>query len=135
MSLPIATEDEIQCSIIELLELSGFTVWSTSRVRRRCPQCKAFVPGGDGVDKGLPDLVFYHPVFPRLVGGIEVKGPRTAVSPEQRAAADADAYPICRSVDDAAVAVSRWWFAAGHGYGRPALPSAIQALADERCRQ
>ncbi len=134
MKRPIATEAQIQRAIIELLELAGFVVWSTSRVRRRCPECKAFVPGGDGVDRGLPDIVFTHPSMPRLLGGIEVKGPTTTISPEQRAAADAGAYPICRSVEDAAVAVGFWWYRAATPDATP-LPRAIQALAEERCRQ
>jgi len=132
MSGPIATEAQIQQGIIQLLELAGFVVWSTSRVRRRCPECKAFVPGGDGVDKGLPDLVFCHPKIPRLMGGIEVKGYRTTISPEQRAAAEAGCYAICRSVDEAALAVVNWW----RSYARCAdpVPSAIMSLVEARYR-
>lgn len=126
MSGPIATEAQIQQGIIQLLELAGFTVWSTSRVRRRCPQCRAFVPGGDGVDKGLPDLVFSHPRLPRVMGGIEVKGPKTTISPEQRAAAEAGCYAICRSPEEAAVAVLNWW--RGYARGPEPVPSAILSL-------
>lgn len=133
MSGPIATEAQIQRSIIELLELAGFTVWSTSRVRRRCPQCKVFVPGGDGVDKGLPDLVFCHPKIPRVLGGIEVKGPKTTISPEQRAAADAGCYAICRSPEEAALAVVNWW----RSYARcpDPVPSAVLQLVEAGYRQ
>lgn len=120
------TEAETQRAIIELLRLAGFKVWSSSRVRRRCSQCGSFSSGGDGVDKGLPDIVFCHPRIPRLMGGIEVKGPKTAISPEQRAAADLDCYAICRSVDEAALAVFVWWRSYAHGPFP--VPSAISSL-------
>lgn len=126
MKRPPATEAQIQRSIIELLELAGFVVWSTSRVRRRCSHCGSYSSGGDGVEKGLPDLVFSHPRLPRVMGGIEVKGPRTAVSAEQRAAADAGCYAICRSPEEAAVAVLNWW--RGYARGPEPVPSAILSL-------
>lgn len=126
MSGPIATEAQIQQGIIQLLELAGFVVWSTSRVRRRCSHCGSYSSGGDGVEKGLPDVVFSHPRIPRLMGGIEVKGPRTAVSPEQRAAAEAGCYAICRTPEEAALAVFNWWTS----YARCSdpVPSAIASL-------
>ncbi|MCW5943282.1 MAG: hypothetical protein KIS66_13705 [Fimbriimonadaceae bacterium] len=126
------TEADVQRAILDLLRTSGFTAWSTSRVRRRCV-CGRFAGGGDGVDRGLPDVVFAHPAFPGLLGGIEVKGPRTRVSAAQRQAAEIGHYPICRSVEDAATWVASWWCrqAAGNEctvVGRT-VPGPIAALA------
>lgn len=121
------SESQVQGAILDLLRAGGFMAWSTSRVRRPCPRCGKSFEGGDGVDKGLPDIVFCHPRIPRLMGGIEVKGTRTSVSEEQRAAAEAGCYAICRSVDEAACAVFNWWRA--FAPGPDPVPNAIAQLA------
>lgn len=128
-------EADVQGAILDLLRVSGFTAWSTSRVRRRCV-CGRFAGGGDGVDKGLPDIVFAHPAFPGLLGGIEVKGAKTRVSEVQARSASLGHYPICRTPEDAARWVAFWWHKcrgdlADFWGGKP-VPAAIAALAEGR---
>src|ERR1017187_2380791 len=82
-------EETVQKATIALLRANGYTVLQTS-VRKRmqhCPQCGApFWPvGGTAQDKGIPDLL----VRPEdsnlpLWLGIEVKGAKTRLSPEQK---------------------------------------------------
>ncbi|MCX6359769.1 MAG: hypothetical protein NT029_08190 [Armatimonadetes bacterium] len=98
-----ATEGELQAAITRRLRADGHTVLSTSRHRRgvTCRKCGAWsMPqGGDGVDRGVPDLLV-HVDGARWIG-MEVKGHRTAVSPEQQALRDAGRIVIVRSVEEA----------------------------------
>ncbi len=98
-------EEDIQKLMIDGLRLKGYTVLTTSRQRRgvSCPKCgtKNFPSKGDGVDKGLPDLMVWHPRWGACWLGLEVKGPETPVSPEQEALAKQGAVQIVKSLEDA----------------------------------
>lgn len=82
----IATEAEIQQTIVEGLEWRTFIVLATDRPRFACSQCGAVRQLGDGVSKGLPDVMFTHRDWPLgLWGGIEVKkDAKASVRAEQR---------------------------------------------------
>lgn len=99
-------EEQVQASIVQALLAAGYEVLKTSRVRKRCVHCGKFSSGGDGVSRGLPDLLVRNPEWPPAVWfGIEVKGGRTALSPEQQELLQRGSIVIARSVDDALAAV------------------------------
>lgn len=75
----------------------------TSRNRRRCYRCGAYSNAGDGCDRGIPDLLVSLGDGRWL--GLEVKGPKTRLSPEQRSLAADGRIRIVRSVEDALAAV------------------------------
>lgn len=97
------TEGDLQAAIVRRLRAGGHVVLSTSRHRRGvvCARCGAWTmpQGGDGADRGVPDLLV-HADGARWIG-IEVKGHRTEVSPEQAALAEAGRIVIVRSVEEA----------------------------------
>lgn len=101
------SEGALQAAIVHRLRADGHTVLSTSRHRRgvTCRKCGEWTmpQGGDGVDRGVPDLLV-HVDGARWLG-LEVKGHRTSVSPDQRALADAGRIVIVRSVEEALGAV------------------------------
>jgi hypothetical protein len=105
--LPIR-EDPIQRAIVIGFKTYGYRVLVTSR-RRKGSVCKCgawvVASGGDGVDKGLPDLMIRgerDPVYPPgLWHGVEVKGTDTAINDEQRKLLDLGLITIARSFDDA----------------------------------
>lgn len=101
-----ASEDDIQQAIVQSLRLLGYTVLVTSRRRKRCPTCGTWQHAGDGCDKGIPDLLVWDPTRNGWIG-MEVKGPRTPVSPEQRDLAERGCIIIVRSVDDALAALGK----------------------------
>jgi hypothetical protein len=101
----------VQKQIVEALRGCGYTVLVTSRRRHRC-RCGLWSSAGDGCDKGIPDLfVALEAIVPDdgiakwMWRGLEVKGPKTPVSPEQQALADAGHITIVRSVEEAFKAV------------------------------
>ena len=99
-------EEEVQASIIDGLTLMRFTVLQASRRRFliECPRCgHRFRPkGGDGADKGVPDLIITSEAWPQLVWlGLEVKGTETKVSPEQQSLAERGHIAVVRSWDEA----------------------------------
>jgi hypothetical protein len=94
------SEEQLQQTIVEALRLAGFTVLSTSRRRKRCRRCGCWPAGGDGVSKGLPDLLIWCPRRRGWIGA-EVKGARTKISPEQRALAEAGKVVLVRTVEEA----------------------------------
>ena len=103
-------ESGVQHTIESGLGALGYIVLHTQHQYhlQTCPRChQRFRPsGGYGTDKGIPDLLAFHPDHPRGMWlGIEVKGPRTAVSLEQKALAAANAIVICRSWEDALTCV------------------------------
>lgn len=93
------TESELQASIVSGLRLIGYTVLSTSaRVSR----------GIRGVTKGLPDLLVTHTSWPTGTWlGLEVKLPKGAIKPEQKALLEAGRIVVVRSWEDAFQAVKR----------------------------
>ena len=104
---PIVTEDQIQRTIVEGLTVLGYTVLITSRRRKRCTNCGQFPGGGDGASKGVPDLLVTRDEWDTpsqgwaLWCGLEVKGPKTKVSPEQRELSNRGLINIVRSFDEA----------------------------------
>lgn len=99
------SEAQVQAAIIERLTLAGYTVISTSRIRKgvRCRCGQWLVPsGGDGVTKGCPDLFVTHHAWPPSMWiAIEVKGSHTPVSDEQRAMIANERYFVARDQDAA----------------------------------
>ena len=99
------SEAQVQAAIIERLTLAGYTVISTSRIRKgvRCRCGQWLVPsGGDGVTKGCPDLFVTHTAWPPSMWiAIEVKGSHTPVSDEQRAMIANERYFVARDQDTA----------------------------------
>ena len=57
MSKLVLTEDQIQGQIVDGLRALGYVVLITSRRRKKCPFCGKYASGGDGADKGVPDLL------------------------------------------------------------------------------
>lgn len=95
-------EDDVQRQIVRALREAGYTVLQTSRRRKRCVHCGRYSTGGDGADRGVPDLIVRNPVWPPAMWlGIEVKGGKTAVSPEQRELLGDGAIVIARSPAEA----------------------------------
>lgn len=81
-------EKDLQQDAIQLLRTFGYIVLSTS-VRKRSQT---------GQDKGIPDILVTHTAWPApLWTGIELKGPKTPVSPAQQRLADDGRIAICRS--------------------------------------
>jgi len=105
---PAVSEDQVQAAIVRALRGAGHEVLITSRRRRRCVHCGRYSAGGDGVSRGLPDLLVWDQRRRGWIG-IEVKGPRTAVSPEQRELADRGMIVVVRSVEEALAALSEKW--------------------------
>lgn len=99
-------EEIVQAASIKLLEENGFRVKQTS-VRYKLQKCKKCghsqrPTGGYGASGGVPDLLVRHPSWPKgLWRGIEIKGPTTRISPEQKKLAAEDAIFIVRSAADA----------------------------------
>lgn len=123
-------EEQVQASIVQALRSAGYEVLKTSRVRKRCVHCGKFSSGGDGVSRGVPDLLVRNPEWPPAVWlGVEVKGGRTALSPEQHELLQRGSIVVVRSVDDALAALKA---AEGHvGRYDPYMP-AMEAKAHER---
>lgn len=99
-------EGDVQASVVEALKTFGFLVLETSERRRatRCPHCtQMFTPSeGRGTTPGVPDLLVTHASFPRyLLAGLEIKGPRTAVSPAQRHLEETGRIVVIRSAEAA----------------------------------
>jgi len=117
-------ESDIQRMIVEGLRLLGFTVLSTSRIRKRCRRCGNYSSGGDGVEKGTPDLLISHVLWgcPAWLG-IEVKGPKTSVSPEQRHLERCGFVRIARSWDEAGQIIRDTW----HQLTRHDMPTHVQS--------
>jgi hypothetical protein len=100
-------ESGVSQRIEDRFRLHGYEVLVTSEHRRKieCPKCKAwFTPStGSGVDKGVPDQLVRDPrrYPPYLWIGVEVKGPKTPISDEQKIFGARLGYVIARSDDEA----------------------------------
>lgn len=94
-------EHEVQKTIVDSLVLAGFTVKETTAYKQK---------GASGVDKGIPDLLVFHPLLRYTYHGQEVKRPGKIrfSSPEQKAAYEAFEYPVVQSAEEALVAASDW---------------------------
>ena len=108
-------EEPVQRRIIEALTARGYEVMVTSRRYKLvychkcerlafCQKCggKLWQSGGDGVSKGLGDLLVWHPSWPPTTRiEADVKGSRTPLSPEQKARVASGVLRIWRSVEEA----------------------------------
>jgi hypothetical protein len=104
------SEDETQKLIVGVLERAGYRVLITSRRVKRCWQCGAWPKSGagDGVSRGVADLLTRHPNWPPgLWAALEVKkaGRVRWSSPEQRQAAQDHEIIVVQSVAEALAAV------------------------------
>lgn len=104
-------EAVIQSHIEGTLRSLGYIVLSTSEHRKAepCPHCFQWMTPkqGRGCDKGVPDLLVTSGPrrkvqYPAGVWiGLEVKGPKTPLSAEQKILKEADCIFVVRSVDEA----------------------------------
>ncbi len=126
-SAPYTSEEQVQRTIIEGMQwMPGVTVLQTSHrasstrtctkcrtkntIQQACVACGSFLPSGHGygATKGVPDLLVTRDSWP--VGfwvGLEVKGPKTPLSPEQAALLEKGRIYVVRSWEDAAAALAR----------------------------
>lgn len=82
--LPVETEQGVQQRIAAALTALGYEVMVTSRQRRKCRQCGAYSSGGDGVTKGLGDLLVWRSSWPWWVKvEADVKTENGSLSSEQ----------------------------------------------------
>ena len=98
------SEDDTQRGIVDGLRAFGYRVLVTSRRYRKCPQCGTVNHRGDGVSKGLADLVCRHPTWPRGVWvQLEVKKPGSIkyTSTEQKLAHVAGEIYVVQSLEQA----------------------------------
>ncbi len=100
------SEADVQATIIEGLLALGYTVETTSRVRRRCVHCGRWSSGGDGASKGLADLMVGRESWGWMRMALEVKGSETPLSPEQKELFDRGLIEVARSWEDAIAAVA-----------------------------
>lgn len=106
-------EDVVQSHIEGALTQKGYTVLSTSehRKKEKCPHCDRWMTSkvGRGCSKGVPDLLVRNPRWtPTMWMGIEVKGAKTPLSPEQKLLREQKAICIARSVDEALSLVQKF---------------------------
>ena len=93
-------EEDVQKSVIELFTVTGWEVLQTSRRGVMCNRCHRRAYGGDGATMGLPDLFVTRKGRTSWMG-IEIKGEKTPVSPEQQRLVDLGYSCIVRSLDEA----------------------------------
>jgi hypothetical protein len=97
-------EAGLQRVIVQALRLLGFTVLQTSRHRKRCWRCGTWPAGGDGADRGLPDLLIWSPTRGAWIG-VELKRTGGRLSPEQAALARRGMIHVARTLEEALLAV------------------------------
>lgn len=102
----IATEQQIQDCIVQGLSAHGYTVLVTSRRVKRCRRCGMFPSTGDGASRGIPDLLVTLAGLGPFWIGLEVKGPKTRLSPEQAALHGCGMIIVVRSWEEAFAAVN-----------------------------
>lgn len=107
------SEEQVQRQIQEALLRCRYRVLSTVHRFKQttCPNCATrFRPSGAyGADRGVPDLLVSHDAWggggwPLWVG-VEVKGPKTPLSPEQRELEASGRIVVVRSWQEAVAAV------------------------------
>ena len=103
---PKISEDAVQSHIIGALRNEGYTVLETSEHRKaeRCPHCEKWMRSkvGRGSSKGVPDLLVTKDTWPQYAAALlEVKGPQTRLSPEQKVLEKTGRIAIVRSLSDA----------------------------------
>ncbi len=108
--LPEPTEDDVQKVIVGGLRSRGFLVQSISRRVKKCWQCGKYPKsdGGDGVSKGVADLLVRRRTWPRGTWmALEVKrpGPIKWTNKEQKALAEDGDTIVVQSLEEAFAAV------------------------------
>lgn len=92
-------EHEIQAQIVKILQVCGFEVKETTAYRQKGPS---------GCDKGIPDLLCWHPALGSLCIGLEVKRDQKAkVTPEQADMVAQGFYEVVWTVEMALESVLR----------------------------
>ena len=104
VSKPI-TEKQLQLSIVQALQLLGYTVFETGKTRTKvlCPTCKTrhYATGWQGNTIGVPDIYIHHRLWKIPIGlGIELKTEKGTVRTQQQIFADLNVTHISRSLDD-----------------------------------
>lgn len=99
-------EENIQQATIHALRTRGYRVQQTThRVKlASCPKChQKFRPGGNyGATKGIADLLIRRDNWPKYFWmQLEMKGPKTPLSPDQKELLSAEAIAIARDVKTA----------------------------------
>lgn len=94
-------EEDVQKVIVDGLRLLGYTVLVTTHRVRRC-QCGRWGRGDYGATKGVPDLLVRRKNWnDGVYVGLEVKGPKTPLSREQKALLAEGGLVVVRSLEDA----------------------------------
>lgn len=106
-------EEDIQSMIrADLLSKGYICLQTTHRTRMQvCSVCgqKSRSQGGYGADYGVPDLLVSHAGWKDGAWlGLEVKGPKTPLSPHQQDLLAKRRIFVVRSVEEALEAVSRF---------------------------
>lgn len=91
----VLKEESVNRSVRDALEMLGFVVLSTTVRNAR---------GGYGASKGVPDLLVSRDGWGCWMG-LEIKGPKTRVSDEQKDLEARGLIVIAQSVDEALCAV------------------------------
>jgi hypothetical protein len=107
-------EHRLQVSIREYLTVALPTTieWTANGAGQKMTMFAATKAKSAGVRRGWPDLMFLFP--DGVTRYIELKTDVGSLSPEQRAfrdrcaAAPADMWALCRSIEDVAVVLTRW---------------------------
>jgi hypothetical protein len=92
-------EEDVQRSIIQWCHLHRLEVMQTSRRGIKCPTCRKTVYGGDGVTRGLPDLLVRVGSTATWLA-VEVKGPKTRLSQDQKSLLASGSIHVVRSLDE-----------------------------------
>lgn len=100
---PRIRESQIQQTVVDGLRAAGYVVLVTNAALAPVTVGgKKHYSRGHLATPGVPDLLISHQAWPpALWFGLEMKGEKTAVSPEQRHLADLGRIAIARSWEDA----------------------------------
>ncbi len=103
-------EEQVQREVEVTLRGMGYKVWSTVHRYKlqTCPNCQhRFRPkGGYGSTKGVPDILCRGRGWPKAMGlFIELKGEKTALSPEQKLQLEQGDIIVVRSAEQAVAIV------------------------------
>jgi hypothetical protein len=99
------TEKQFQGSVVQMLQILGYTVFETGKARTQilCPKCKTrhYATGWQGNTIGVPDLYVHNQHWKIPVGvGIELKTPKGEVRLKQQLYANMNVTVICRTMDE-----------------------------------
>lgn len=131
LSSLVASESQVQASVVEFLRLHRMTVLETSKRGQQRP-------GGGWstlATPGVPDLLVRHPLWPRGAAlMMEVKRPGGRMSPEQTALWESGSTCRVESVEAASQAVYDMFFGLGIPFSCPfaVMEQAIKATEKEK---